>query len=86
MTSDHDHYQGGTSHSVFFAFVVAVALFVAGFGYSIWPRTVPSTGQAMSDGSKVQRSPSPTAKTGEMPVTDKSPAPEKTPAPKPSGG
>ena len=80
MTRDHDRYEGGTSHSAFFVFVVAAVLLVTGLGYSIWPTTVPQTGPAMSDGAKVQRSPSPTAKTGEMPVTDKSPAPEKAPA------
>jgi hypothetical protein len=73
MESDHDHYEGGTSHSAFFAFVVAAALFVTGLAYSVWPRTVPPTGPAMSDGSKVQRSPSPTAKTGET-ASEKKPA------------
>jgi hypothetical protein len=80
MARDADHYDRGTSHSAFAVFVVAAALFVAGIGYSIWPGFQPAKGPAAADGGQVKREASPTAKTGETPITDKTPAPKKAPA------
>lgn len=75
---DNSYQDGGTHPAALLAVVVAAALFVAGFGFAMWPTKAPQTGPVVSDGSKAQISPAPTAKAGETPASDNAPAPEKS--------
>ncbi len=84
---EHDHHSAGTSHLTTLVVVMLAFAFIASLGFALWPTRGDRTGMAaVSDGAKVERAPSPTAKTGEMPATDKTPAVEKSPAQQPSGG